>query len=73
MTMAVVEAVAEVRGVEETELERVTSRIEPDALDQLFVPADGTTGRDRGSVSFPFAGTDVTVYAHGEIVVRGAE
>jgi hypothetical protein len=70
LPMTIVEAVAEVRDVDETELERLTDRIEPDALDRLFAPKDGATSRLRGSVTFPFAGTDVTVYAHGEIVIR---
>jgi hypothetical protein len=61
----VVSAVAETRGADPMELEQLADRVDPDALDSLFAG-----GRAGGSITFPFGGCDVTVYARGEIVVR---
>lgn len=70
VTREVVEAVATVTGTDPTEFEPVATTIDPDALDALFAPRDSGQRRDRGYVRFPVAGHDVTVYAHGEIVVH---
>lgn len=70
VTREVVEAVATVTGLDPTEFDPLATAIDPDALEALFAPRDGGERRDRGYVQFPVAGHDVTVYAHGEVVVH---
>lgn len=61
---AVVEAVAERRGVETTELpQKLYDVIDPDSLDSLFA-AGKTTG---GTVTFTYCGYTVTVTADGGV------
>lgn len=61
----IVRAVTELSGRKPQE--RLHSRIDPDALEALFRRSPGEPGRDRGAVTFPFAGFDVTVDADGVI------
>jgi hypothetical protein len=66
VSLGVVEAVADAKGVEPTDLdERLYDCVDPDALDRLF--ADGT-GWD-GRLSFTMAGCRVEVEASGTVVV----
>jgi hypothetical protein len=62
----VVEAVATVEDREMTEMEPLADSIDPDALEEVFAGPR----RDRGNVTFRYAGHEVTVYAHGEVVVQ---
>lgn len=64
----IVRAVTEVSGREPDEC--VHYRIDPDGLDALFRRAPGEATRDRGAVTFPFAGFEVTVHADGMIHLR---
>jgi len=68
---AVVTAVADAEGVDETDLPPLFHAIDPDALDALFDSstepphATGTTG----SITFHYHGYDVTVTANGRVEV----
>lgn len=64
----IVRAVTEVTGEEPEEC--VHYRIDPDGLDALFRRAPGEVTRDRGSVTFPFSGFQVTVHADGMVHLR---
>lgn len=70
LTESVLEAVAAVEEVSPAELEALTSRIDPDALDAIFSPRLDGTPRLEGTVQFPLHGNLVTVYATGEILVQ---
>lgn len=70
MTHKVVEAVAQASGDDPTEIAPIATTVDPDALDALFAPRNGRDQRNRGHLRFSVAGYDVTVYAHGEIVVH---
>ena len=48
----------------------IATAVDPDALEALFAPRNGDEQRNRGHLTFPVAGCDVTVYAHGEVVVH---
>lgn len=69
----VVETVAEFAGDPPTELERLYSRVDTDALDVLFRPVAGGASRTGGKVEFPFDDYFVSVHADGRIVVRSQQ
>ncbi|WP_255170180.1 HalOD1 output domain-containing protein [Natrononativus amylolyticus] len=52
------------------ELEELSSRIDPDALNELFCTWRNRERAGSGSVAFRFAGCSVTVYADGEVVIE---
>ena len=68
-TTTLLVAVASVFGVEPDELEPLTARVDPDALNAL-VEHWHEADADRGSVSFSYAACDVTIRADGEIVIE---
>ncbi|ELY59652.1 HalOD1 output domain-containing protein [Natronolimnohabitans innermongolicus] len=72
VSTALVVAVASIRGVDVEDLERVSRYVDPDALNALvrhWDERDEREGRGRRTISFPFGGCAVTVYADGEIVI----
>jgi len=60
-SVAVVEAVSEFEGCEPTELPRLSTVIEPDALDNLFVATDRGRLDRNGELSFAFSNSRVTI------------
>lgn len=62
----IVEGVAAANETGVTELEPLANCVDPDALESVFAQP----GRNSGNVSFQYANRNITVYAHGEIVVR---
>ncbi|AFZ72015.1 HalOD1 output domain-containing protein [Natronobacterium gregoryi] len=68
-TTALLLTVASVQGVEPDELEALSDRVDPDALNTLVTHWQADTRHVDGSLSFPFADCTVTVYANGEIVI----
>ena len=64
----VVEQVAAKTGIDSHKLEPLYSYIDPDGLDSLFADTSETR-RDRGHVTFPMAGCQVTVHAYGAVEV----
>lgn len=72
LSQAVVEAIAEREGVDVTdveppEYEPLYEVVNPEALDALFAPTASGRPRPPGSVSFTYAGYDVTVYGDGRV------
>ncbi len=72
VSQAVIEAVAESDGVDVTdveppEYEPLYSVVDPEGLDTLFEPTLGGETRSAGTVTFEYAGYDVTVYGDGRI------
>jgi len=69
LSIAVVEAVAEAKGVEPTEMgATLYDAVDPDALDRLFTDhgGDGLAGR----VVFELGVHEVTVQSNGDVLVR---
>ncbi|QLH77772.1 hypothetical protein HZS55_10860 [Halosimplex rubrum] len=69
LSIAVVEAIAEAKGVEPTEMgSTLYDAVDPDALDRLFPgqESDGVTGR----VVFELGAHEVTVQSNGDVLVR---
>ncbi|AXR79129.1 HalOD1 output domain-containing protein [Natrarchaeobaculum sulfurireducens] len=64
-------AVSSVRNVEPDELEPLSARIDPDALD-AFVSHDGAAagGSSDATVTFSYAGCAITIRADGEVVIE---
>ncbi|HMB49785.1 HalOD1 output domain-containing protein [Natronoarchaeum rubrum] len=60
---AVIQAVAEAKGVDPLELDPLYDRIDLDAVDRLFASADVPAGR----LSFEVAGCRVRVRADGQV------
>ncbi|WP_247728728.1 HalOD1 output domain-containing protein [Halovivax limisalsi] len=74
VSQAVVEAVAEAEGIDVTDVEPPAFEplyevVDPEALDLLFAPTVGGAERAAGSVSFEYAGHDVTVYSDGRVTL----
>ena len=69
---AVVRTVAIAADAEPTAIEPIFEYIDPDVLDALVGTAadDSTTFPIPVTVTFPFAGHDVTVRSDGSVVVR---
>ncbi len=63
--LTVIDAVADKKGVDATDLPPLDQSIDPDALERLF-------DRDNasGMVSFEYAGTTVRVFDNGVVVVN---
>jgi hypothetical protein len=72
ISLAVVGAVATFRGIKPVDLPPLTEAVNPDALNRIFRTRAEGSPRTGGSVSFRYAGSEVTVYADGEIVVTEA-
>jgi len=73
VSLAVVGAVATFRGIKPVDLPPLTEAVNPDALNRVFQSRPNGAPRTAGSVSFRYAGTEVTVHADREIVVTDAE
>jgi hypothetical protein len=71
LTATIVATVAELSGIDPTEVDRLYDRIDPDSLETLFEPA-GDAGRTTGRVSFRLEACTITVHATGDVVVTQA-
>lgn len=72
LSQAVVEAVArreeiDVTEVEPPEYEPLYTVVDPEALDALFSSTTSGASRPVGSISFTYAGYDVTVHSDGDV------
>ena len=70
VTTAVITAVSSIRGVEPADLESLSSRVDPDALNAVAADWYGSDRRHESAVTIPFARCTVTVHADGEIVIE---
>jgi len=70
LTTAIAEEVAAVSGTDPEDLEPLYETVDPDALDRLLTPRDGTDS--VGGVWFHYAGYRVTVRGAGEIEITPA-
>lgn len=69
VSQRVVSAVADATNTDPCELEPIFTAIDPESLDSLFEPTNGGASRASGTVTFEYAGCDVTVSADGAIDV----
>lgn len=69
VSTTVVMAVTAISDLDESTIEPLIERIDPDALDDLFAPHRVDAQREGGVVRFLFADHVVTVYARGEIAI----
>ncbi|WP_049926553.1 HalOD1 output domain-containing protein [Halopiger goleimassiliensis] len=70
VSLALLVAVSSIRGVEPEELEPLSERIDPDALNALIDHWRADRPHSvEGSISFSFADCTVTISADGEIVI----
>ncbi|WP_312909184.1 HalOD1 output domain-containing protein [Natronosalvus caseinilyticus] len=68
----IVEAVAEITDQDETRVERLYDRLDPDSLNSLFSRTDANRYAGDGLVMFTLEGCTVTVYGSGLVVVQRA-
>lgn len=68
VTEAVVDAVAEAKGVDPLELEPLYTVVDPDALNNMFRPAVGSASSAL-ELSFSMEGCEVVVRGDGEVAV----
>lgn len=68
ISQRVVEKVAAKTGIESHNLPPLYDQIDPDGLTHLFADTSGSR-RNRGRVTFPMAGCQVTVHAYGAVEV----
>lgn len=68
VSVAVIRAVAAVTGRKLSEVSALYTRLDPEALNELFRPTQDLSRRD-GHVSFTLDGQAVTVHGDGEIVI----
>jgi len=71
LSTEVLTLVAEAADVDPIDLEPMNNCVDPDALNKLFSTREDGTPRAGGNVSFEIHGHYVTVFADGQIVVRG--
>lgn len=68
VSMVVVEAVAERKGIDPVALTPpLYEAIDPDTLDALFAPLDDGMDQETASITFPYDGYTVTVYSNGQV------
>lgn len=72
LSTTIVSTVASLSGRDPAKLDRLYDRIDPDSLETIFEPANGSTDRNGGRVSFRFDAYSITVHASGTIVVTRA-
>lgn len=65
----VTRTIAAVTGTRYKDIGPMYEVVDSDALNTVFKPVSDAVPRDTGGVSFTLSGRNVTVYAHGEIVV----
>ncbi|MFC7213305.1 HalOD1 output domain-containing protein [Saliphagus sp. GCM10025334] len=70
---AVVEAVAAATGSTSESIPPLYEVVDPEALDQLFVPTSQGTSLRTGVVEFQFHGCDVTISTCGRTTVTVSE
>lgn len=73
ISVTIVEAVADVKGVEPLELESLYEAIDPDVLEIILTSPAGETAETDRKATFLFDGTEVTVRGAGEVTVRPTE
>ena len=73
LSVTVLQAVADLTGVEPGDVQPINDVVDADALNALFQPRSGEGPRTSGRVSFVLEGVDVTIYASGEVVVEWVE
>lgn len=69
LATTIVSTVADLSETDPVEVDRLYDRVDPDGLETIFRPADGSTTRNEGRVSFRLEGYSITVHASGTIVV----
>ena len=71
VSIAIVEAVAEITNVEVLDIDPLYESIDPDALNKIFEPrAEGEPRKIGGSVTIAANECTVTVYSDGEIEIE---
>ncbi|ELZ22314.1 hypothetical protein C475_17418 [Halosimplex carlsbadense 2-9-1] len=69
LSIAVIEAIAEAKAVEPTEMDATLyDAVDPDALDRLFTDREGEAL--AGRVVFELGAHEVTVQSNGDVLVR---
>ncbi|MBX0325627.1 hypothetical protein EGH21_21640 [Halomicroarcula sp. F13] len=69
-SVAVIEAVADHEGVDAAELAPLSTVIDPDALDNLFVYSTAEFPHPKGHIEFQYCGYTIAVHSNGQIVVE---
>lgn len=70
LSTTIVHALADVMDLDVTDTGfSLYDSVDPDALDQLFVPKSDGTPRPPGHVAFSVQGYRITVYSEGHIVI----
>jgi len=70
LTTTLAHALSDVSGVDVTDTGfTLYDYIDPDALDQLFTPADDGSQRINGTLTFTVWSCQVTVYSDGRIAI----
>lgn len=72
LATTIVSTVAALEESEPDELERLYDRIDPTSLETIFEPANGSTHRNGGQLTFRFDAYSITVHATGTVVVTKA-
>lgn len=68
-SMLVIELLADVVGVDATDVGPIYEAVDPDALDRLFEDMPDGTARESGRVTFEVSDHTVRVYGSGRLVV----
>ncbi|MFP9193296.1 HalOD1 output domain-containing protein [Natronosalvus vescus] len=71
LTTDVVMAVAEMTGKDETEIECVHDRLNPESLNTLFSQTETERYTPDSLIMFSLEGCSITVYSSGLVVVQG--
>lgn len=68
-SVRLLEAVADIKDVDPTDLDQLDKYVDPDAVDAVFEPTRGRRGT-HGSLSFVYEGLLIIVHSDGEIEFR---
>lgn len=67
---AVIKTIAAVVGADPLDIEPLYSKVDPDALNQLFLSIGGGEVKDNVAVSFHLHGYAIAVYSEGRVEVQ---
>lgn len=73
LSTVLVQALADVKGVDPIEIPRLNDVVDPDAMNAIFRAKPDGTPREGGRLAFTLSGAEVVVHGDGRIQITPAE
>ncbi|WP_246998821.1 HalOD1 output domain-containing protein [Halosolutus gelatinilyticus] len=73
LSATIVSTIAGLSETDPADVDRLYDRIDPDSLETIFEPTNGTSRRNGGQLSFQLDAYSITVHATGAVVVTRSD